>query len=306
MGVTTIEWAHYTHNPWIGCEKISQGCRNCYASVDTYARVSASRGLPLWGPGSTRHRTSEANWRKPLSWNRKAALKRIEADVLGRQHERPRVFCASLCDVFEGREDLDAYRADLWPLIELCTELDWMLLTKRPENVKRMVPKAWLDAWPAHAWAGTSVENQAAADERIPRLLGVPARVRFLSMEPLLEAVDLTRVRYGNIVAIDCLRGTAGVPEPHATGFPRVHLVIVGGESGPGARPFDIAWLRSILRQCRAAGTKCFVKQFGSAPVWDSDGPGGTHAIDLLDRKGGNPEEWPKDVRVREMPEARR
>lgn len=292
MGETTsIAWCNMTFNPWIGCEKVSSGCKNCYASVDTYARVSASRGLPLWGPGSTRHRTSKDNWKNPRRWNKAARAARLAAEAKGEPYERPRVFCASLCDVFEGRADLDPWRADLWGLIEECDELDWMLLTKRPENIQAMVPERWRAGLPEHIWIGTSVEGQDAANERIPHLAQVRARIRFLSCEPLLGPVNIG------------LLGTC----PQAWGYgyrpvaDLIHLIIIGGE-GNGGRRCDIAWIRDLVTECRDAGVAPFVKQLGSAPSYDTDGPGGTHAIDLIDKKGGDPSEWPSDLRVREMP----
>lgn len=295
MGETTIEWCHFTHNPWIGCTKISMGCQKCYASVDTYARVSASRGLPLWGPGSTRHRTSAANWKKPFAWDRKAVDARVDAKMDGLPYERPRVFCASLCDIFEDHPSLDAYRADLWPIIEKCRELDWMLLTKRPQNILRMVPEKWRTEWPRHVWVGTSVENQDAANERIPWLLKVPARVRFLSMEPLLGPVDLMAA-WG-----DAIRAPLAVAQT-------IDLVIVGGESGPSARSFDLAWARQIRDDARAMRIAYFFKQAGANAV-DSDAPdppglirGGPMELNLLERKGGELSELPPDLRLREMP----
>lgn len=297
---TTIEWVGEngkTFNPWIGCEKISAGCKNCYASVDTYARVSASRGLPLWGSGSTRHRTSTANWKKPLAWNKRAKMSREITEHLLRTegralpHDRPRVFCASLADVFEGgRPELDAWRADLWRLIEQCDELDWLLLTKQPENVRKMVPWEWIGRgaceeckgngyafgealcghcpgcngedfarapkWPSYVWLGTTVENQAMADERIPHLLRVPASVRFVSIEPLLGPVDLTATPAGDVL---CRCAGCMTMTPDA----RISWVIVGGESGPGARPMHPDWVRSIRDQCVAAGVPFFFKQWG-------------------------------------------
>jgi len=218
--------------------------------------------------------------------------------MAGEPYERPRVFCASLCDVFEDRPDLhlDAWRAELWPLIEACDELDWMLLTKRPENIPRMAPPAWLKSWPAHAWAGTSVEDQEAAHKRIPYLVDVPARVHFLSMEPLLASVAIPALQL-------------------------LQLVIVGGE-GHGGRPCDVDWIRSIVRQCEAAGVACFVKQLGSmarvnARPYTPDeerhalrySRGQIHGsrtveefLKLKHPKGGDPSEWPEDLRVREMP----
>lgn len=193
---SNIEWTHHSFNPWIGCSKVGPDCKNCYAELDTFPRRSRSKGLELWGPAAHRHVTSDDNWKKPLAWNRAAA----------KAGERHRVFCASIADVFEDREDLRKPRARLWDLIERTPNLDWLLLTKRPENALRLAEQAWREslppgtsitadfrpkAWLPNIWLGTSVGTQATADERIPHLLQVPARVRFLSCEPLLEEIDL-------------------------------------------------------------------------------------------------------------------
>lgn len=235
----------FTFNPWIGCEKVSAGCKNCYASVDTYARVSKSRGLPLWGPSSSRHKTSEAYWKGPLRLAKKA---RELSRIMGFE-VRPRVF-PSLCDPFEDRIDLLGWRSELFKLIEATPELDWLLLTKRPENVLRMVPRHWsfpymsIAGWPSNVWLGTSVEDQAATDKRVLELLRVPAKVRFLSCEPLLGEVDL--------------RFCEGPCRDH-----KPEWVIVGGESGSSARPMHPNWVRSIRDQCQAAGVPFFFKQWG-------------------------------------------
>lgn len=268
-----IEWTDHTFNPWIGCTKVSAGCANCYAEQmmdHRYGRVQ-------WGPQGTRQRTSAANWRKPLAWNRKAAAE-------GRRY---RVFCASLADAFEDRPELAPWRSNLFHLIQQTPRLDWLLLTKRPENVNRMIEQAtgfsdsamWFHSAP-HAWIGTSVEDQAAADERIPHLLRVPARVRFLSMEPLLGAVDLwAETRIANDPAI-----------PYIS----VDWVIVGGESGPKARPMEPGWARSIRDQCVAAGVPFFFKQWGEwrpADAYEST-PGNVSPANLgrrFDRATGAP-----------------
>lgn len=335
--LSKIQWTTHTFNPWIGCDKVSAGCKNCYAEVETSSRVSKARGLPLWGPKAARHRTK--TWGDPKRWNRKAFEARAGAEFRGVQYERPRVFCASLCDVFEGRGDLDPWRAELWPLIEACDELDWMLLTKRPENILRMVPAVWLKSLPSHVWIGTSVEDQDAADERIPHLLNVPARVRFLSMEPLLAGVDLSTWIAPVSRCGGCSSEHEGMPKlcpscdedalitawgetqlerlrsgerynnggPHiADDGPQVHLVIVGGE-GHGGRPCDLAWIRSIVAQCKEAGVACFVKQFGSNPHQNVAEAAHYGSIGALKHpKGGDPSEWPADLRVRQMPEVSR
>ena len=232
MGEATgIEWCHHTFNPWIGCTRLSPACDHCYA--EAYARRTGQEHL--WQ--GERRRTSASNWRQPIRWNRAAA----EAG------ERGRVFCASLADVFDNQAN-EAWRIDLWEMIDETQHLDWMLLTKRPQNIRRMLPKApyiplrfapWRSGWP-NVWLGTTVEDRERL-KNVDHLRAVPARIRFLSIEPLLEdlgTIDLTGI----------------------------HLVIVGGESGPGARPMHPDWVRSIRDQCGAAGVAFFMKQM-SGPV---------------------------------------
>ena len=151
---TTISWASHTFNPWIGCQKVSDGCSSCYAE----ALMDTRFGKVQWGPDGERKLTSDANWRKPLAWNRKAAA----------AGERPRVFCASLADVFDNKAPEGA-RERLWQLIADTPNLDWLLLTKRPQNIARMLPYGWGDGWP-NVWLGTSTENQEEYDRRWPIL----------------------------------------------------------------------------------------------------------------------------------------
>jgi len=239
-----IEWTTHTFNPWIGCTKVSPGCAHCYAE----ARMDHRFGQVKWGPSQPRRRTSAANWRLPVRWNKEAAG----------AAERPRVFCASLADVFDSEGPADA-RADLFALIEATPNLDWLLLTKRPENILAMVPESWRTAWPVHAWIGTTVEDQKRADERIPHLLTIPARVRFLSCEPLLGAVDLLTAAFIGAGSFGAMEG--------------IQWVIAGGESGTDARPMHPAWARDLRDQCARAGVPYLFKQWGEwAPL--NDGPG--------------------------------
>lgn len=274
MAETTIAWCDYTFNGWIGCEKVSPACRSCYASVDTYARVSASRGLPLWGPDSTRHVTSVANWRKPLAWDRKSAS--MTSD------HKPRVFAHSLSDVAEDRRDLDEPRAWLSELIRRTPNLQWLLLTKRPENLRRLVPEDIL----LRCWVGTTAEDQQRADERIPHLLATPAAVRWVSVEPQLGPIDLS---------IYLARGVIEA-KPGDDDYDALQWVVQGGESGPRARPFDLAWARGLRDQCKAAGVAFFMKQLGA------NAHGGDE-LGIRDRAGADPDEWPDDLRVREFPQ---
>ena len=320
MGESTgIGWTDHTFNPWMGCQRVSPGCGGakgvggCYAEALVTGRMGyhaesadPRRRLTLWGPPSTstRQRTSAANWKRVVQWDREAKAAGV----------RRRMFCASLADVFEAHPDLTAIRADLWPLLASCTSLDVQLLTKRPENITAMVPRAWRESWPAHVWIGTTVEDQRRANERIPHLLKVPAAVRCLSCEPLLEAVNLTRVVMKSIpgairmeVECDGLRGYVGSTVDQDTAAARgLQWVIVGGESGTGARPFDLGWARSIVEQCSDAGVPVFVKQMGDAPretvrdeVYDLDR---SRPVKYRRHHGADPSEWPADLRVQRFP----
>jgi protein gp37 len=222
--------------------------------------------------------------------------------------ERRRVFCLSLGDVFEDRPELVEPRKRLFATIERTHSLDWLLLTKRPQNIRPLVEQlesvyypdmALWDTFPLpNVWLGVSVEDQERAIRRIRALLEIPAAVRFLSVEPLLEDLgDLTGYLTGRDPATgSCM--VCGHPvrcrcEP---GFPSVDWVIIGGESGSNARPCDLAWIRSIVAQCRQADVPAFVKQLGSNPVADG------RRVVLRDKKGGDPDERPEDLRVRELP----
>ena len=273
---TKIEWAHHTFNPWFGCQKVGPGCDHCYA--EGWAKRS---GLVQWGAGAERRRSSPANWQKPLKWN-------AEAERLGIRY---RVFCASLADVFDNAVPAD-WRRDLFDLIELTPHLDWLLVTKRIGNVPRLVrevrPQDWL-AGRSNVWLGITVVNQEEADRDIPKLLAVPARVRFLSMEPLLGAVDLRHLnkeRETNEIdalqpwtweqEIEAWRGTSETWEDdfedwHGRTIGEVagpchngiDWIVVGGESGPHARPFHPAWVRGLRDQCKTAGVPFLFKQHG-------------------------------------------
>jgi len=310
-----IEWTDHTFNPWIGCQKVSPGCTNCYAEQNFVLRL----GMATWGQNSPRLVTSPGNWMKPRGWNHRA----------GRDGKRPKVFCASLCDVFEDfkgavtnhdkrrlwvadceparwvperpelelleieRQNiadglfrplaLDDVRSRLWRLIEETQNLIWLLLTKRPENIARMLP-AYMPNYIAEAglmnqeeirenlWLGTTVEDQAAADERIPELLKIPAAVRFLSCEPLL----------GPIVFPACF--LAWGPQSRKLSD-TIGWVIVGCESGPNRRPCSLDWVRSLRDQCQAAAVPVFIKQLDI----------GGQVVKELDQ-------FPEDLRIREVP----
>jgi protein gp37 len=237
---TKIEWAHHTFNPWVGCTKVSPACDNCYA--EAWARRIGQ--AELWQ--GKRRRTTQANWRLAHKWNSRAGAACV----------RERVFCASLADVFDNQVAA-RWRDDLWHLIDQTPHLDWLLLTKRPQNIEPMLPdprtgvRPWGDGWP-NVWLGTTTENQAEADRRIPHLLGVPAAKHFISAEPLLGPLSLER---------------------RLVGEQRVDWIITGGESGPRARPAHPDWFRSLRDQCKAAGVSFFFKQWGEWKDGPSCGP---------------------------------
>lgn len=321
-----IEWCHHTFNPWIGCTKVSEGCAHCYAEKSSPANVMRANGHETWGKGAMRSRTSAANWKEPLKWDREAAACRLLNDgpwkriatvpkegrilmakldgVAGGSmtceewdalpHFRPRVFCASLADWLDDEVPIE-WLAELLELIMRTPHLDWLLLTKRPQNFRprlesvlkqfprncltedeamlRVRIEIMLAGWSSmkhthpklgceNYWIGTTVENQARADERIPQLLSIPAKVRFLSCEPLLGPVDTTtpllaaKYKACEGRAADIMSGS--LPE-----FPWLDWVICGGESGPKARPMHPDWARSLREQCSAAGVAFFFKQWG-------------------------------------------
>lgn len=268
-----ISWTDHTFNPWEGCTKVSPGCANCYAE-NRNARFGGGTA-PNWGKGAPRRRTSAANWNQPLKWN-KGEERMVSHDEFV-ANRRPRVFCASLADWLDDEVPVE-WLADLLDLIRLTPHLDWLLLTKRPQNWRKRIeqvvalgcpaggePSWWYLAqcWscgtpPANVWVGTSVEDQVRADERIPLLLDIPARVRFLSMEPLLGAVEIDK----NYWLTGQARREDKTLTPPGSG-PRIHWVIVGGESGPHARPMHPDWARSLRDQCKAAGVAFHFKQWG-------------------------------------------
>ena len=322
---TTIAWTDATWNPLRGCTEISPGCAHCYAAAIA-ARFSGP-GKPFEGL-AYRDANGKAHWtgkiatapeklREPLTWR------------------KPRmVFVNSMSDLFH--EDVpEEYIAAVFGIMGIASQHTFQVLTKRAARMADVLSRLTWDQclsalsttypygltaagavppWPLpNVWLGTSVENQKCADERIPHLLRTPARVRFLSCEPLLGPIDIERATPCGYYCDE----TSGHVD-HS--LRRLDWVIVGGESGPGARPCDLAWIRSIVRQCKTVGTACFVKQAG-ADVIDSGGGDGTFAdlwpegtsniffpgddtykVYLRDPKGGNPEEWPEDTRVREWP----
>lgn len=222
-----IEWTDHTFNPWIGCTNISPGCDHCYA--ESWSKRS---GLVKWGR-NPRRRTSEPYWRNPLKWQAGAGAFEV------RHGRRQRVFCASLADVFDNKAD-KAWRRDLFDLIAATPALDWLLLTKRPQNISKMLPSNWPSGGMSNVWLGTTAEDQEHFDQRWPVLAEIPAALRFISYEP----------------AIGPLRLPSDGPQPD--------WLISGGESGHGARPMNPQWARDVIGDCKRRGVAAFHKQWGA------------------------------------------
>ena len=225
---TGVGWCDSTFDPWIGCTKISPACDNCYAEASVPSRTMGIE----WGQGKPRHKTSDSNWRLPINWHN------AHPEFWLRHNRKRRVFCASLADVFDNEAD-PAWRAELFELILALTHLDWLILTKRIGNAPMMLPEWWgcgLDS----VWLGISVANQAEFDRDAPQLLAAPAKIRWLSLWPML--------------------GPITIPEHLGR---RIDWIVVGGESGHHARPMQKTWVESIRNQCRWFNIPLFFKQWG-------------------------------------------
>lgn len=328
MEYSKIEWTHHTFNPWEGCTKVSEGCQHCYAET---RNMRWNKGQN-WGKGAPRRRTSQDIWKLPAKWNTGGngfhAWRKITdftgigkgwthqcilcgsvTDQKGAMGQpgwcankvRLRVFCASLSDWLDDEVPIE-WLADLLGVIAHCTNLDWLLLTKRPENWERRLRLAavhlqsksgylnypawklidqWLpwngvqrDAPPQHIWVGTTTENQRQAEIRIPDLLKIPAKVRFLSVEPMLGPILLSHVRPVNPNApcvTDFLSGITYWPDNDQDEGSGVDWVICGGESGPGKRAFDPNWARSLRDQCVAEDVPFFMKQWDKVKAIPAD-----------------------------------
>lgn len=226
----------FTFNGWMGCQKISRACENCYAKELVTGRMGyslksndARRRLRLWGPPSKsdRHRTSEANWDRPRRWNRVAAETGI----------RFKVFAFSLADIGEDNPVVAPWREDLFELIDETPDLDWLLLTKRPATLAAKWPRSWRKSTPRNVWVGATVEDQECADDRIPALLSINAQLHWLSCEPLVGPLDLSDY------------------------LDRLDWVVAGGESGPGHHVWPLKWIENLHRQCTTNGVRFFCKQ---------------------------------------------
>jgi protein gp37 len=229
MENSKIEWTDHTFNPWMGCQHVSPGCDNCYAETQNAFRKWNGG---TWGPHAPRKRTSVAYWKKPIKWN-------AEARAFKREHgHRPRVFCASLADVFDNQVSPE-WRKDLFALIRECRRLDWLMLTKRPQNIEKMLPSDWSRGY-RNVWLGVSAEDQAHFNQRWQYLQNIPSAIKFISYEPALGPLHLPKHN------------------------PLPDWLISGGESGGGARPVDPQWVRDIIAECRQRGIAPFHKQWGT------------------------------------------
>lgn len=290
---SAISWTDHTFNPWIGCTKVSPACDHCYA-----ARQDAFRKWTPEGWGGPRRRTSDALWRQPVKWNA------AHDAFLAAHGRRQRVFCASLADVFDNQVPPE-WRAELFALIAATPNLDWLLLTKRIGNVATMIEQPGMQkcGLPENVWLGATVVTQEEADRDVPKLLELPARVRFLSIEPMLGPINLTSLpakskiysgkhHLGDNIEcrrhMDALRGVIGwvggvMPHeaPDEEGLPRLHWVIAGGESGPGARAVSPHWPRWLQKQCADAGVAFHWKQWGEWLPVDQRAAAGLPEVDV-------------------------
>ena len=266
MKGSAINWCDNTFNGWEGCTQVSPGCDNCYAKTRDGRHLTEP--VSHWGKGAPRRVMSDVKWREPRKWDRDAA----------ESGTRPRVFCASLAD-WADSEAPPGQRERLWALIRETPNLDWLLLTKRAGNIRRMLPADWGVGYP-NVWLGVTVEDRKHGLPRLKVLRSIPAAVRFASIEPLLEGLG----------AVD---------------FTGINWAIIGGETGDGARSMDVAWVESIIGQCRAQGVAPWVKQLGKLP---SDSGSQLVIIGEGGRPSGNAGDWNRwpehlaHLRVRELP----
>jgi protein gp37 len=315
---SNIQWTDATWNPTSGCTKVSPGCTHCYIERTPPMRMAGRKFVA----GTIPLQLHEGRLAVPLRWRKPR-----------------RVFVNSMSDLFH--EDVpDDFLDRVFAVMALAPRHTFQVLTKRAERMAAYLNRRWMSnggwhrdevvrlranerlgehptnrpegwAWPLpNVHLGVSVEDQQRADERIPHLLRTPAAVRFLSCEPLLGPIEFS----------DVSRRSDAVRQLGKRALAGIHWVIVGGESGHGARPCDLAWVRSLVRQCAAASVPCFVKQLGTRPILaegrppagrnprvhpeDVPGVGPAFVCHLRDPKGGSPDEWPEDLRVRQFPEA--
>lgn len=318
---TSIAWTDSSWNPTRGCSRVSLGCGGPHGQGGCYAERIAAR---FSGPGKPYEGLATMTSSGPR-WTGKIAFIESALDLPLRWKKPRRIFVDSMSDLFHEKVP-DEWIDRIFAVMALAPQHIFQILTKRPERMlaycaglgrsfarlKSACPEGWameyegipLVPWPLpNVWLGGSVENQATADERIPFLLQTPAAVRWVSYEPALGPVVFTRWLHNDVAPRE----------------PALDWIVVGGESGPGARPFDLDWARQTVTQCHGAWTTCFVKQLGARPFdlagdgmaplsvgltarWEP--PVGAY-LDLQDHKGGDPDEWPDELRVREWPMGR-
>lgn len=310
MGTATgIQWTDKTWNPWRGCTKISPGCAHCYMFMDQRRFGKDPESVVL-----------TKTWGDPVKWNRQAQCDcnpHRDCDWCRGGCKTPMVFTCSWSDWFH--EAADDWRENAWRVVKACPNLIFQILTKRSERIADCLPDDWGDGYP-NVWLGVSIETQKYID-RVEHLRAIPAVCRFVSAEPLLNKLTF---QAGQLKCMDCDTGTYDrLPDP-CPGRCGIDWMIIGGESGGGARPCRIDWIRSLVRDCREAGVAPFVKQVGSHVLdrndrLSGDDPnewpeitavehgqdiyqGADVRIRLNDNKGGDMLEWPKDIRVREFP----
>jgi protein gp37 len=279
---TGIQWTDATWNPVSGCSKVSTGCTNCYAERD-WARLSKNPKSPYFGRAFTDVRCHPERLDQPLRWRRPR-----------------RIFVNSMSDLFHEDVPFDFVR-QVCIVMTKAAQHTFQILTKRPERMRsffslgaQLFPDSAFQLAP-NIWLGASIEDQATADKRIPVLLETPAAVRFLSIEPMLESIDIDRYLWSaGGLDEDGIRDV--VPSE------AIDWIIVGGESGPSARPFNVDWARSLRDQCREAQVAFYLKQLGANPDFGFNELHVRHASPIFDRHGGDPAEWPEDLRVREFP----
>lgn len=280
-----IQWTDHTFNPWIGCTKISPACKFCYA--ETFAN---RYGHAVWGDNGTRKRTSAQNWKKPLQWNKQAE----------KEGKRFRVFCCSLADVFEDHPQiLQSWRDELWALISATPNLDWLLLTKRPENIKKFLPADWGEGY-YNVWLGVTVEDQKTAAKRLTEFNAVHARIKFLSIEPLLGPIDFFHESMRQITwDINYYDDGDGGYTKEAELECYFDWIIIGGESGPltKIRKLELQWVKNVIEQLENEDVKIFFKQLGRVV---------SHKLKLPDVNGGNFDQYPPALdwlKRREIPQ---
>lgn len=334
MGVTSIEWTDKVWNPVTGCTKVSPGCLNCYAeALDKRFHATWTGGEPhvRWTVAAQRKAEGSVavltELENSVGLGQPVAPYRPVAMHFGRLREPERwpqpsrVFVNSMSDLFHEAVPMQ-FIAQVFGAMLNVKRHRFQVLTKRPKRMLEFMTGYWA-GWfqeqgcnwpPENVWLGVSVENQRYADERIPILAQVPAAIRFLSCEPLLGPVDLSRWLRGSASCETCGRPRTVIDEDGCCtmcgadaqiDWGPLSWVIVGGESGPGARPMNLQWARDIVRQCKGSDVPVFAKQLGAKPVTHPPlYPDGIDlALFLKDRKGGDPAEWPEDLRVRQFPQ---